>query len=77
MGCIYGNDGMYGFWCDIYKQHINKRDCNYCRNYTEPEPPTEKQIRYAEFLANTLDLDLPEFSKRAYSEFISTWKEHV
>ena len=40
--------------------------------------PTEKQIRYAEAIAKELDLEFPtcskDFTKYAYSKFISTYK---
>ena len=40
--------------------------------------PTDKQIRYAEYLAQRMCQDLPkEFTKQAYSEFISKWKPIV
>ena len=48
----------------------------YCSLFTEIEPPTEKQISFAKHLAAKADVELPdEFSKRAYSEFIDTWKD--
>ena len=40
--------------------------------------PTEKQIEYAEYLAKRMCVELPsEFTKKAYSEFISKWKPIV
>lgn len=40
--------------------------------------PTEKQIAYAEYLAERMCQELPsEFTKEAYSEFISKWKPIV
>jgi len=40
--------------------------------------PTEKQIKYAEYLAQRMCQKLPkEFTKQAYSEFISKWKPVV
>ena len=40
--------------------------------------PTEKQIKYAKYLAQRMNQELPkEFTKRAYSEFISKWKPAV
>ena len=40
--------------------------------------PTEKQIAYAEYLAERMCQELPsEFTKEAYSEFISKWKPVV
>ena len=38
----------------------------------EEDMPSNKQINYAKAIAKTLDIDLPqEFSRLAYSEFIS------
>lgn len=40
--------------------------------------PTEKQIKYAEYLAQRMRQDLPkEYTKQAYSDFISKWKPAV
>lgn len=40
--------------------------------------PTEKQIEYAKYLAKRVCQELPyEFTKKAYSEFISKWKPVV
>ena len=40
--------------------------------------PTEKQIKYAEYLAQRMCQELPkEFTKQAYSEFISKWEPIV
>lgn len=40
--------------------------------------PTEKQIEYAKYLAKRMCVDLPtEFTKQAYSDFISYWKPIV
>ena len=40
--------------------------------------PTEKQIEYAQYLAQRMCQDLPkEFTKQAYSEFISKCKHVV
>lgn len=40
--------------------------------------PTEKQIEYAKYLAQRMCQELPkEFTKQAYSEFISKWKSAV
>lgn len=40
--------------------------------------PTEKQIKYARYLANRMCQELPkEFTKEAYSEFIVKWKSAV
>lgn len=40
--------------------------------------PTEKQIKYAKYLAQRMCQELPkEFTKQAYSEFISKWKPIV
>lgn len=40
--------------------------------------PTEKQIEYAKYLAKRMCQELPsEFTKKAYSEFISKWKPVV
>lgn len=40
------------------------------------ESPTQKQIEFVEAIADKLDLYLPdEFTKEAYSEFISVWKD--
>lgn len=40
--------------------------------------PTEKQIEYAEYLAQRMCQELPkEFTKQAYSDFISRWKPIV
>lgn len=40
-------------------------------------PPTQNQIKYAEHLAEVYDVDLSEipFTKKDYSEFISTFKD--
>ena len=44
----------------------------------EEVTPTEKQIKYASYLAKRMDVKLPnEFTKQAYSEFISKWKPVV
>lgn len=40
--------------------------------------PTEKQIEYAKYLAERMCQDMPkEFTKDAYSEFITEWKPIV
>lgn len=40
--------------------------------------PTEKQIKYAKYLAERMGRELPkEFTKQAYSDFISKWKPTV
>ena len=40
--------------------------------------PTEKQIAYAQYLAQRMCQELPkEYTKKAYSEFISKWKPIV
>lgn len=40
--------------------------------------PTEKQIKYAQYLAKRMCQEMPkEFTKEAYSEFISKWKPAV
>lgn len=40
--------------------------------------PTEKQIKYAKYLAERMCQELPqEYSKKAYSDFISKWKPIV
>ena len=40
--------------------------------------PTEKQIEYAKYLAQRMCQELPEeFTKQAYSDFISKWKPAV
>lgn len=40
--------------------------------------PTTKQIRYAMYLAKRMCVDTPdEFTREAYSEFISYWKPIV
>ena len=40
--------------------------------------PTQKQIEYAKYLAERMCVELPmEFTKGAYSEFISKWKPVV
>lgn len=40
------------------------------------QPPTEKQIKFAEAIAEKLDLELPiEETKSEYSAFISMWKD--
>lgn len=40
--------------------------------------PTEKQIEYAKYLAKRMNTKLPsEFTKEAYSDFISKWKPIV
>lgn len=41
-------------------------------------PPTEKQISYAAYLAKRMCVELPkQFTKSAYSDFISHWKPLV
>lgn len=37
--------------------------------------PTERQIKFAEAIAEELRLELPEFDKREYSEFITANKD--
>lgn len=40
--------------------------------------PTDKQVAYAAYLAKRMCQELPEeFTKEAYSEFISKWKPIV
>lgn len=40
--------------------------------------PTEKQIKYAQYLAQRMCQNLPtEFTKQAYSDFIAKWKPAV
>ncbi len=40
--------------------------------------PTEKQIEYAKYLARRMCQQLPsEYTKEAYSQFISKWKPVV
>lgn len=40
--------------------------------------PTEKQTKYAKYLSERMCQDLPkDFTKEAYSEFISKWKPVV
>lgn len=40
--------------------------------------PTEKQIKFAQYLAMRMNEELPEeFTKEAYSKFISKWKPAV
>ena len=40
--------------------------------------PTEKQVEYARYLAKRMSVELPhDFTKNAYSEFISKWKPVV
>ena len=40
--------------------------------------PTERQMEYAEYLAKRMCVDLPkEYTKQAYSDFISKWKPIV
>ena len=40
--------------------------------------PTEKQVKYAKYLAERMDEDLPEeYTKEAYSDFIAKWKPAV
>ncbi len=39
---------------------------------------TEKQVKYAEYLAKRMGIELPqERTRKAYSEFISKWKPAV
>lgn len=41
---------------------------------THQQEPTERQIKFAEAIAEALDLELPrENTKKAYSAFISEW----
>ena len=54
-----------GCMCDMYSPR-------------DGPPPTEKQIEYAKYLAKRACQELPtEFTKQAYSEFISKWKPIV
>ena len=40
--------------------------------------PSEKQIKYAKYLAERMCQELPtEFTKQAYSDFIAKWKPAV
>lgn len=40
--------------------------------------PTDKQIKYAEYLAKRMCISVPsEFTKSAYFEFIEKWKSAV
>ena len=40
--------------------------------------PTQKQIEYAKYLAERMCVELPaEYTREAYSEFISKWKPAV
>ena len=40
--------------------------------------PTEKQVKYAKYLAHRMCEELPkEYTKQAYSDFISKWKPAV
>lgn len=40
--------------------------------------PTERQMEYAEYLSKRMCVDLPkEYTKQAYSDFISKWKPIV
>lgn len=40
--------------------------------------PTKKQIKYAQYLAKRMCQELPkDFTKEAYSDFISKWKPAV
>lgn len=40
--------------------------------------PTEKQIKYAQYLAKRMCQELPkEYTKQAYYDFISKWKPVV
>lgn len=40
--------------------------------------PTEKQIKYAQYLAKRMGQEMPkDFTKEAYSYFISKWKPIV
>ena len=40
--------------------------------------PTEKQIKYAQYLAKRMCQKLPkEYTRQAYSDFISKWKPAV
>ncbi len=42
------------------------------------DKPTVKQIEYAKYLADRMGENLPtEFTKEAYSKFISKWKPAV
>ena len=44
----------------------------------EKMTPTKRQIEYAEYLAQRMCQDLPkEYTKQAYSDFISKWKPAV
>ena len=40
--------------------------------------PSEKQIKYAQYLAKRMCQEIPkDFTKEAYSDFISKWKPIV
>lgn len=40
--------------------------------------PTEKQIKYAQYLAKRMCQEMPkDFTREAYSDFISKWKSAV
>jgi hypothetical protein len=42
------------------------------------QQPTEKQIKYAQYLAKRMCQELPnDYSKESYSRFISKWKPLV
>ena len=42
------------------------------------EKPTDKQVEYAKYLAKRMCVELPiEYTKQAYSDFISKWKPIV
>lgn len=44
--------------------------------YIKPDVPTDKQIEFAESISDDLEIPLPkEFTKQAYSEFITEWKD--
>lgn len=54
----------------------SKKEINRIIKYLNT-PPTQNQIKYAEYLAEVYGVDLSqiEFTKRDYSEFISEFKD--
>lgn len=76
---------MYGRYIGMTKPNVIKPlEIIYSTNEAEyvtengMKEPTEKQIKYAEYLSKRVCEELPkEYTKKAYSDFISKWKPVV
>ena len=67
---------------DDVRQLIDKSptvgDCSSANNKQDILAPTQKQEEYAKYLAKRMCVELPkEYTKQAYSDFISYWKPIV